>query len=111
MDIKTVQKRAEKNILRSNIDFKLTTTREKAILAHTVKLNEEVGELCNDILSILKLQRSSKLERFEKSNMYEEFADVLITVLQLASIAHVDMDRATRQKLKKIEDRKKKEKK
>ena len=42
--------------------------------------------------------------------MYEEFADVLITVLQLASIAHVDMDRATRQKLKKIEDRKMKEK-
>jgi len=109
MDIKKVQKRAEKNILRSNIDFKLSTTREKAILAHTVKLNEEVGELCNDILAILKLQRSSKMKKFEKSNMYEEFADVLITVLQLASIAHVDMDRATREKLKKIEDRIKKE--
>ncbi|KKQ38082.1 MAG: hypothetical protein US54_C0018G0005 [Candidatus Roizmanbacteria bacterium GW2011_GWA2_37_7] len=110
MDFKAVQKRAEKNILRSNIDFKLNTTREKAILAHAVKLNEEVGELCNDILSILKLQRTSKLERFEKKNIYEEFADVLITVLQLASIARVDMERATRDKLKKIEERYKKEK-
>ncbi|PIZ64729.1 hypothetical protein CO051_06105 [Candidatus Roizmanbacteria bacterium CG_4_9_14_0_2_um_filter_39_13] len=111
MDIKTLQLRAEKSILRSNLDFKLNTTREKAILAHTVKLNEEMGELCNDILSILKLQRASKLENFEKSNMYAEFADVLITVLQLASIAQVDMERAIRDKMKKIETRKKKEKK
>lgn len=109
MDIQTLQIRAEKNILKRNLDFKLTTTREKAILAHTVKLNEEMGELCNDILSILKLQRTSKLERFEKTNMYAEFADVMITLLQLASIAQVDMERAIREKLKKIEARKIKE--
>ncbi len=81
------------------------TEAEKDILTKTIKLNEEVGELCNDVLSVLKLQRKSKLERFEKRNFYEEFADVIITTLQLANSAGVDIERAITDKLKKIEAR------
>lgn len=81
------------------------TEAEKDILTKTIKLNEEVGELCNDVLSVLKLQRKSKLERFEKRNFYEEFADVIITTLQLANSAGVDIERAITDKLKKIETR------
>ncbi|MBI2033344.1 MAG: hypothetical protein HYT10_02660 [Candidatus Levybacteria bacterium] len=85
--------------------YRLYTPREKEILTKTVKLNEEVGELCNDILAILKLQRKAKLDKFDKRNMYEEFADVIITAIQLATAAGVDIDRAVTDKLKKIEKR------
>ena len=82
---------------------KLYTQTEKEILTKTVKLNEEVGELANDILSVLKLQRRAKLEKFDKRNIYEEFADVIITTIQLAQAAGVNIDRAVNDKLKKIE--------
>lgn len=85
--------------------YKLYTQQEKAILTKTVKLNEEVGELCNDILSILRLQRRAKLEKFDRRNIYQEFADVIITTIQLAVIAGVDIERAISDKLKKIEGR------
>ena len=89
--------------------FRLYSEAEKEILTKTIKLNEEVGELCNDVLSVLKLQRKAKLERFEKRNFYEEFADVIITTIQLANSAGVDIERAITDKLKKIEERQKKD--
>ena len=75
------------------------------MLARTVKLNEEVGELCNDILAVLKLQRKSKLEKFDKRNFYEEFGDVILSTIQLATAAGVDIDRAVNDKLKKVEEK------
>ena len=89
--------------------YRLYSQKEKEILTKTVKLNEEVGELCNDILAILKLQRRAKLEKFDRRNMYEEFADVIITAMQLAITAGVDVERAVGDKIKKIEERSSKE--
>ena len=109
MDLKQIEEKV-KALSTPNVDYTLNTPREKEILARTVKLNEEVGELCNDILSILKLQRASKLESFDKRNIYQEFADVLITLMQLAVSAHVDLDRAVRDKLVTIAERIEKEK-
>ena len=43
--------------------------------------------------------------RSEKRNFYEEFADVIITTIQLANSAGVDIERAIGDKLKKIEKR------
>jgi len=51
------------------------------------------------------MQRKSKLEKFDKRNMYEEFADVIITAMSLAITAGVDVERAVSDKLKKIESR------
>lgn len=90
--------------------YKLYTPKEKEILTKTVKLSEEVGELCNDILAILRLQRKAKLEKFDKRNIYQEFADVIITTIQLATTAGVDIERAVSDKIKKIESRHLKEK-
>ncbi len=78
-------------------------------MTKTIKLNEEVGELCNDILSILKLQRKAKLEKFDRKNIYQEFADVIITTIQLASVAGVDIERAIEDKMEVIEQRYEKE--
>ncbi len=88
----------------SRIEFVTFTKREKDILFKTVKLSEEVGELSNDILSVLSLQRKSKLDRFDKTNLYEEFADVVMSVIKLANSLRVDLERAIRDKTKKIEE-------
>ncbi len=105
MDLKSIQNEVAQIGLKKNFKLELKSQDEQAILVQTVKLNEEVGELCNDILSILQLQRASKLERFEKDNIYQEFADVLISLLQLAHYANVDVERAVKDKLLKIKTR------
>ncbi|MFA9289149.1 MAG: MazG nucleotide pyrophosphohydrolase domain-containing protein [Weeksellaceae bacterium] len=102
MDIKSLQEQTANLLDPKDRKINLKTPEEYAILAKTVKLNEEVGELCNDILSILQLQRKSKLSRFEKKNMYQEFADVMIVLMQLASLANVDMERAVKEKIETI---------
>lgn len=110
MNLKNLQEKIREQNVRSRPHFKLYSQQEKEILTKTVKLNEEVGELCNDILAILRLQRKAKLDKFDKRNMYEEFADVIITTIQLASVANVDIERAVHDKLIKIEERVTKEK-
>ena len=105
MNLKSPQEKIKLLNEKTRPQYKLYSPIEKEILTKTVKLNEEVGELCNDILSILKLQRRAKLQNFDKRNMYEEFADVIITAMQLAIAAGVDVERAVGDKLKKIEGR------
>lgn len=110
MNLKDIQEKIQQLGDRMRPHYKLYSPREKEILTRAVKLNEEVGELCNDVLSILQLQRKSKLEKFDKRNIYEEFADVIITTIQLASTAGVDIERAVNDKMKKIETRYSKDK-
>lgn len=100
--IRNLQKALKKHELELRIKFHSLTKKEKDILAKTVKLQEEVGELANDILSILSLQRKSKLAEFEKTNMYEEFADVILSVFMLANSVGVDMERAINHKYQKL---------
>lgn len=78
---------------------------EKRILARTVKLNEEVGELCNEVLGFIKAQRREKLEQFDNSSLSGEFADVIITTLLLAKSMDIDVKKALEEKIKKIDDR------
>lgn len=110
MNLRSLQQKIKVLTEKTRPHYKLYTQTEKEILTKTVKLNEEVGELCNDILSVLKLQRRAKLESFNKSNIYQEFADVIITTIQLAEAAGVDVERAVGDKLIKIEHRYMKEK-
>lgn len=105
MNVKNLQDRIKSVDQVMSPKYKLYTPKEREILTKTVKLNEEVGELCNDILAVLKLQRKSKLEKFEKRNFYEEFADVLIQTISLANVAGVDIERAINDKMKKIEEK------
>ncbi len=97
--IQTIFEKKEREL---RIPFISLTKKEKDILAKTVKLSEEVGELSNEILSTLSLQRKSKLEKTSKKNMYEEFADVILSVVALANSMGVDLDRAIRAKLTKV---------
>lgn len=110
MNLKALQGKVNELTQKTKPHYKLYTQTEKEILTRTVKLNEEVGELCNDILSVLRLQRKAKLEKFDRHNIYQEFADVIITTIQLAVATGVDIDRAVHDKLEKIEHRYMKEK-
>ncbi len=105
MNLKNLQEKISVLNEKTKPHYKLYSQEEKEILTKTVKLNEEVGELCNDILGILKLQRKAKMKSFDKRNIYQEFADVIITTIQLAQTAGVDIERAINDKLKKIEER------
>jgi len=78
---------------------------DKIILAQTVKLTEELGELCSEVLAHKSLQRKQKLDNYNKKNISEEFADVIITALLLAKTMNVDIEKALENKLKKINKR------
>jgi len=78
---------------------------EKRILVRTVKLAEELGELCDEVLSFNSMQRREKLEKHDAENLSDEFADVLITTLLLAEVMKVDVEKALKQKIKKIDRR------
>jgi len=105
MDFKEIEERVKEITNKTAPDYTIESKQDQEILAKTVKLSEEVGELCNDVLGILKLQRQSKLDNFDKDNIYQEFADVIISLMSLASTAGVDLERAIKDKLGKIEKR------
>ena len=81
------------------------SNQEKRILARTVKLTEELGELCNEVLAHNSLQRKHKLNNHSKGNLPEEFADVIITTLLLAKALNIDIKKALEKKIEKINKR------
>lgn len=78
---------------------------EKRILARTVKLSEEVGELCDEVLSFNAMQRKDKQKDYDGENLPNEIADVLIVVLLLAKAMDVDIKKALENKIEKINKR------
>jgi len=91
---------------RLNRDYSesLQTQKEK-ILARTVKLTEELGELCDEVLSFNGDQRKEKLESRDESNLSHEFADVILTTLLLAKVMNVDISEALEKKIEKLNAR------
>jgi NTP pyrophosphatase (non-canonical NTP hydrolase) len=79
--------------------------KDKTILARTVKLMEELGELCNDVLAHSSLQRKEKLDTLDKENLSKEFADVIIVLLLLAHVMGVDIFEGLGNAIKKVKAR------
>jgi NTP pyrophosphatase (non-canonical NTP hydrolase) len=102
INIRALQEKLAEHELELRIGFDTLTKKEKDVLMKTVKLQEEVGELANDILSVLSLQRKSKLAQFKKANLYEEFADIVLATFALANTMGVKMDLAVKNKLNKV---------
>ncbi|WP_231182850.1 MazG-like family protein [Haladaptatus sp. DYF46] len=78
---------------------------DNAPLIQTVKLNEEIGELCDTVLAYDSLQRSKKLAEFEEQEIEDEVADVIITTLLLADSIDVDIEEALENKINAVEER------
>ncbi len=75
------------------------------ILAQTVKLSEEVGELANEVLASQGLQRHEKLAATEKGNVAKEMADVVFVTMLLADTFGVDLEEALSEKIETIKIR------
>ncbi len=75
------------------------------VLARAVKLSEELGELCSEVLASGGDQRKEKLAHHNKLTLQNEFADVIITTLLLAQSLDVDIQQALEQKIEEINKR------
>lgn len=79
------------------------------ILARTVKLSEEMGELCDEVLGFLGLQRKSKLEGKGPDDVADEIADVVIVAFLLAKSLDMNVPAALARKIQKIQEKHNKE--
>lgn len=75
------------------------------IYVRTIKLGEEFGELCDQVLASVGDQRKDKLAKKSADSLNDEFADVLIVTFLLAKSMHVDIMQALDHKVKKIKEK------
>jgi NTP pyrophosphatase (non-canonical NTP hydrolase) len=75
------------------------------LLAQTVKLGEEVGELHAEVLGRTKFQRAAKAARYNDASLAGELADVTICVAILSEMLGADLNQAILAKIAKLEAR------
>ncbi len=80
-----------------NAQWPLDSANER-LFARMLKLTEEVGELSNEVLTKMGLQRQAKIDAFEELHLEDELADVIGSALLLA--VELDIDIATIMKRK-----------
>lgn len=80
---------------------------ESRNLARLVKVGEEYGELCKDVLQYVRAYKKNDKERMEilRPNMEEEFADMVITIHMLAKSMEVDIDSVVQAKMPKVQQK------
>jgi len=69
------------------------------IFARTMKIVEELGELADEILTSMNLQRNTKIAQFSKENLEDEFADVLASLILLGNELEIDVEAVIRKKI------------
>ncbi len=67
--------------------------------ARTMKIVEELGELSDEILTSMNLQRNSKIAQFSQQNIVDEFADVLGSLILLSIELNIDVEEAMKRKI------------
>lgn len=83
--------------------FYKDSSKKEFVLSNTIKIGEEFGELCDEILHSFSNQRREKMEN--TNNIEDEFADVIITTLLLAKSMNIDINKALEIKIDKIKNR------
>lgn len=79
--------------------------KDQRIFARTMKIVEELGELSDEILTSMNLQRSSKIANFSRQNIEDEYADVLGSLILLAIELDIDIETVIARKIKFTRDR------
>ncbi len=79
--------------------------KEQRIFARIMKLVEELGELSDEILTSMNLQRQSKIAQFTRENMEDELADVVASVVLLANELDIDLETVMQRKIEFTRDR------
>jgi len=106
MELKELLKFIEWESKRIKKHFGHGQNERERTLARTVKMSEEVGELCQEVLASFKNQRPEKMPGHSRDTLSEEFADVIITTLLLAEVMNIDIEKALAKKAEKIKGRK-----
>lgn len=75
------------------------------IFARTMKIMEELGELSDEILTSMNLQRNTKIAKFSRENVEDEFADVLGSLVLLGIELDIDIEKVMKKKIKFTRDR------
>jgi NTP pyrophosphatase (non-canonical NTP hydrolase) len=104
MTFKELKKFSEWEVKRLDKHFHISD-KEKGIFARMTKITEELGELCEAVLSYHSLQRKDK-EKLNKSDIEKEIADVLVGVFLLAKQMDIDFEKALEKKIEIIKSRK-----
>ena len=78
---------------------------EELTLAMALKIGEELGELFNEVLAHKGYQRKSKLDKVDKKEIEDEFADVILTTFILVRRFNIDLGSALKDKIGKIQGR------
>jgi len=65
-----------------------------------MKIVEELGELADEILTSMNLQRKSKIAKFSRENVEDEFADVMGSLILLAIELDIDVEKVMQKKIK-----------
>lgn len=74
--------------------------KNQRVFARTMKIVEELGELSDEILTSMNLQRDSKIAKFSRENLEDEFADVLASLILLANETDIDVEAVIKKKIK-----------
>ncbi len=69
------------------------------VFARTMKVVEELGELSDEILTSMNLQRNSKIAKFSRENLEDEFADVLGSLILLSCELDIDVEEVIKRKI------------
>ena len=91
------------------LDNKFDFTGRERVLSDVVKLGEEFGELCDEVLGFYKGQRDEKMTGRDADNLSKEFADVLIVLFLLANKMDVDILDGLEKTIEKVRNRNKME--
>lgn len=75
------------------------------IFARTMKVVEELGELSDEILTSMNLQRDSKIAKFSRENLEDEFADVLGSLILLSCELDIDVETVIKKKIEFTKER------
>lgn len=69
------------------------------VFARTMKIVEELGELSDEILTSMNLQRDSKIAAFSRENVEDEFADVFGSLILLGIELDIDIEEVMKRKI------------
>ncbi len=73
--------------------------KQQRTFARTMKIMEELGELSDELLTSMNLSRDSKIAKFSRENVEDEFADVLACVILLGIELDIDVEAVMRRKI------------
>lgn len=79
--------------------------KQTRIFAKTVKVMEELGEFCQEIIISQNLHRDEKTKNYKKDNLGAEFVDVVSTLMLLALELDIDINSSIEKKITETKNR------